>query len=147
MKINNPANSQTWRETTRIFQSFILSKYGSFKIVYNPIFWDFQSHEKLIGEQTVWVLYADTNIHAHLLLHTLGHCSSICGRRLSSLYFKVKTTSNTDPVYNNTIRFFPPIHLAFAIPLGFGSFAAVLLFSRAFYLVCQDRRQEELKTQ
>jgi len=42
-------------------------------------------------------------------------------------------------------RYFPPIHLAFAIPLGLGSFLSVLLFSRAFYLVCQDRREEQKK--
>lgn len=40
-------------------------------------------------------------------------------------------------------RFFPPIHLAFAIPLGLGTFVGVLLFSRAFYLVSQDRREEQ----
>jgi len=39
-------------------------------------------------------------------------------------------------------RFFPPIHLAFCIPVGIGTFISLLLLSRAFYLVRQDRREE-----
>jgi len=46
-------------------------------------------------------------------------------------------------------RFFPPIHLAFCIPVGIGTFISLLLLSRAFYLVRQDRREEvqRLKSQ
>jgi len=40
-------------------------------------------------------------------------------------------------------RLFPAIHLAFVIPMGLGCFVSLLLFSRAFYLVSQDRREEQ----
>jgi len=39
-------------------------------------------------------------------------------------------------------RFFPTVYLAFAIPLGFGTCVSLALFSRAYFLVLQDRREE-----
>lgn len=39
-------------------------------------------------------------------------------------------------------RLFPAIHLAFVIPMGLGCFVSLLLFSRAFFLVSQDRSEE-----
>ena len=39
-------------------------------------------------------------------------------------------------------RLFPPIHLAFVIPLGLGCLLSLLLFCKTFYLVSQDRIHE-----
>jgi len=38
--------------------------------------------------------------------------------------------------------FFPPLYLAFSLPLGIGFMITAFLFLRAYYLVIEDRKNE-----
>jgi len=49
----------------------------------------------------------------------------------------------SDPYRTIVSSFFPPVSLALAIPAGIGSFLSILLLSRAWVLVCQDRQREK----